>query len=134
MKCILVLLVLSIQALLALPAWAQATVGSDGGEIRLRCGGIGEEESEPMRAEAGRHALMILFADAERSWIADVATRVEDPFTGVRVEALCGPVALFDVTRQGRYRIVATYDGQMQEQWVTLKPGGGVRIVLRWLQ
>jgi hypothetical protein len=134
MKRILVLLVLSIQALLPLPAWAEASVDSDGGEIRLRCGGIGDEESEPMRAEAGRHALMILFADAERSWIADVATRIEDPFTGVQAEALCGPVALVDVMRPGRYRIVATYDGHSQEQWVTLKPGGGARIVLRWLQ
>lgn len=132
MKYLLALL-LSIQVLLPSPASAQLTVGSEGDEIRLRCGGIGDEESEPMRAEAGRHALLILFADAERSWITDVATRIEDPFAGVQLEAPCGPVALVDVLRPGRYRIVATYDGHSQEQWVTLRPGGGARIVLRWL-
>lgn len=121
-------------SMLTLPAGAEQTVVSAGGEIRLRCGGIGDEESEPMRAEAGRHALMILFADAERSWITDVATRIEEPFSAVQVEALCGPVALVDVAQAGRYRIVATYQGQLQERWVTLQPGAGARIVLRWMQ
>ena len=116
--------------------WLSPVQATDppGGGIRLRCGGIGDEESEPMRAEAGRHALMILFADAGGSWITDVAIRIEDPFSGAQAEALCGPIALVDVPAPGRHRIVATYLEQSQERWLNLKPAAGSRLVLRWAQ
>ncbi len=112
-----------------LAAQPPATAGAT---LRLECGGIGVDESQRMRAEAGLHALLILFAAADGSYLADVATRIDDPLGDQRVEAACGPVGLVDVPAAGRYRISATYGGVTQEQWIDLKPGGGARISLRW--
>lgn len=100
--------------------------------LRLDCGGIGLDESQRMRAEAGLHALLILFATTDGSYLADVAVRIDDPLRDRRVASACGPIGLVDVPEPGRYRITATYGGVTQEQWLELKPGGGARISLRW--
>lgn len=101
--------------------------------VTLHCGGVGIDESAPMRAAQSAHALTILFATRSGSYVAGVSTRVEDPLADVsaRQEA-CGPVALVDVTTAGRYRVVGRLGEEVREEWVDLKPAGGSRIVLRW--
>ena len=100
--------------------------------LRLECGGIGLEESERMRAEVGMHALTLFFSTTEGGWVTDVETRVDEPLSGLRVEASCGPIGQVDVPAPGRYRISASYAGQRQEHWVDLVPQGGARLSLRW--
>ena len=109
--------------------------GSGGGEaLRLECGGIGLEESQRMRADAPMHALTLLFATTDGAYLADVATRIDDPLAGHRVEALCGPIGQVDVAEAGRYRISARFGNVTQEHWVDLVPGGGARLTLRWAE
>ncbi|HPE03088.1 MAG TPA: hypothetical protein P5537_01860 [Thauera sp.] len=116
---------------LALPAWTQAVV-EDAPMLRLDCGGIGLEESERMRAEVGMHALTVFFSTTGGGWVTDVETQVDEPLSGQRVEASCGPIGQVDVPTPGRYRISASYAGERQEHWVDLVPQGGARLSLRW--
>ena len=117
--------------MLAAPGWMQA-VAEDAPMLRLDCGGIGLEESERMRAEVGMHALTLFFSTTEGGWVTDVETRVDEPLSGQRVEASCGPIGQVDVPTPGRYRISASYAGERQEHWVDLVPQGGARLSLRW--
>lgn len=100
--------------------------------LRLNCGGIGLDESEAMRAEVGKHALTILFATPEGSYLSGVRTRVDNPLQDQSTEAECGPVGQVDVSEPGRYRVTATFAGQTRSQWFNLKPGGGARVVMNW--
>lgn len=102
--------------------------------VRLNCGGIGQDESEAMRAEVGKHALTILFTTPEGRYLSDVRTRVEDPLNARQAEALCGPIGQVDVAEAGRYRVVASYGGRTETLWFDLKPVGGARTVLRWTE
>ena len=117
--------------MLAAPGWTQA-VAQDAPMLRLDCGGIGLEESERMRAEVGMHALTLFFSTTEGGWVTDVETRVDEPLSGLRVEASCGPIGQVDVPAPGRYRISASYAGERQEHWVDLALQGGARLSLRW--
>lgn len=112
---------------LALPVTA---VAAD--EIRLVCGGIGIDESAPLRASAAMHALTILFTTADGAYLSGVHTRVDDPQDASSAEAACGPVGQIDVPKAGRYRVSTEFDGKKREQWFELKPGGGERATLRW--
>ena len=117
--------------MLATPGRTQA-IAEDAPILRLDCGGIGLEESERMRAEVGMHALTVFFSTTAGGWVTDVETRVDEPLSGLRVEASCGPISQVDVPAPGRYRISASYAGQRQEHWVDLVPQGGARLSLRW--
>ena len=82
--------------MLATPGRTQA-IAEDAPILRLDCGGIGLEESERMRAEVGIHALTLFFSTTEGGWVTDVETRVDEPLSGLRVEASCGPIGQVDV-------------------------------------
>lgn len=102
-------------------------------EIVLVCGGIGIEESLPMRQAQAAHALTVLFATADGGYVTDVRTRIDTPLSNaMAIHERCGPVAQIDVARAGEYRIRAELDGVPREQVVELEPQGGQRIVLRW--
>ena len=117
--------------MLATPGRTQA-IAEDAPILRLECGGIGLEESERMRAEVGMHALTVFFSTTAGGWVTDVETRVDEPLSGLRVEASCGPIGQVDVPAPGRYRISVSYAGERQEHWVDLVPQGGARLSLRW--
>lgn len=109
------------------PAMAQTP------EIVLVCGGIGIEESLPMRQAQAAHALTVLFATGDGGYVTDVRTRIDTPLSdAMAIHERCGPVAQIDVARAGSYRIQAELDGVLREQVVELEPQGGARIVLRW--
>ena len=120
------------QGSLGVAAEAPPAGPAAGDALAIECGGIGSDEAQRMRAEAGRHALMILFIAEDGSFLSEVGTRIDDPLADLRVEASCGPVGLVDVPVEGNYRITATYRGETREQWLALKPGGGATLSLRW--
>jgi hypothetical protein len=100
--------------------------------ITLACGGIGEDESARMRALEKAHALTMIFALRDGTYITDVMVRIEDPLADLHIERACGPIGLVDVPVPGRYRVVARFGAHSQEHWVELRPFGGDRLVLRW--
>lgn len=100
--------------------------------ITLACGGIGEDESARMRTLEKAHALTMIFALRDGTYITDVMVRIEDPLADLHVERACGPIGLVDVPVPGRYRVVARFGAHAQEHWVELRPFGGSRLVLRW--
>ena len=100
--------------------------------VQLVCGGIGGDESSTMLADAPRHALTIIFAGSGGAYLSGVATQVSgSPGTTVS-DANCGPIGQVDVSKVGRYTVVASYAGKRQEKVLNLTPGGGNRLVLRW--
>jgi hypothetical protein len=102
------------------------------GLITLACGGIGKDESSRMLALQPAHALTLVFAAADGSYLAGVDTRIEAPLAGLSTRRSCGPIGLVDVPVPGQYRISANHEGRVLEQWVDLAPAGGARLVLRW--
>lgn len=111
----------------SLPAAAQKP------DIVLVCGGIGLEESIPMRQAQQAHALIILFATEGGGYVTDVRTRIDTKLSGaMAIHENCGPVAQVDVETAGTYRIEGDLGGVVREATVELKPQGGARVVLRW--
>lgn len=113
-------------SLAPLPVLAQDSVP------QLVCGGIGEDESSRMLAEARRHALTIIFAANDGAYLTNIQTEVTGPHGTTANESTCGPIGQVDVTKAGNYKIKATYAGKTQEKSLGLKPAGGGRLVLRW--
>lgn len=113
---------------------APGALADDKDEIRLQCGGVGLDESEALRASAGRHALMIIFATPDRAYLSGVQTRIDDPLADRVAEAECGPIGLVDVPTAGRYRLTTSFRGESRSQWFDLEPGGGARTVVQWAE
>lgn len=105
---------------------------ADDGRITLACGGIGKDESARMLALQPAHALTLIFAANDGSYLAGVDIRIEAPLEGLSTLRSCGPIGLVDVPARGQYRITASHEGRVLEQWVDLTPAGGARLVLRW--
>lgn len=103
----------------------------DGG-LQLSCGGIGEDESARLLAEATKHSLTIIFTATDGSYLSDVQTEINGPRDIVIKEDSCGPIGQVDVGQAGRYKVQARYAERSQEKILSLKPGGGQRLVLRW--
>jgi len=119
-------------ALLAGLLLAPTLVTAQNGSLQLKCGGIGSDESAQWLAETPKHALTVLFAARDGAYLSDVNTEISGP-GGIRAtEASCGPIAQVEVALPGRYQVKATYAGQAQTKALTLKPGGGGKLVLRW--
>lgn len=115
-------------------AGSSAAVAEAGerGIITLACGGFGSDESQRMLSLEKAHALTIIFASADGSYLSGVRTRLEDPLSDLGIERDCGPIGLADVPVEGRYRLLATFEGQTRERWLELRPLGGARVVLTW--
>lgn len=124
------LLALCCASALALPTTAAAA--ADG--ISLVCGGIGVDESAPLRADSGKHALTILFTTTDGAYLAGVQTRVDDPLNDLAAESECGPVGHVEVQKAGRYRVSTEFGGKKRTEWFDLKPGGGARTTMRWAE
>lgn len=113
---------------LLVPLAAQAKPPS----VTLACGGIGEEESNPMLTDAANHALTIIFAGSGGAYLSGVQTQVSGPPGVSAKDDSCGPIGQVDVSRAGRYTVQATYAGKRQDKTLNLAPKGGGRLVLRW--
>lgn len=126
----LFLLLLPLAALA--PVAARAAEAAANGPPQLVCGGIGSDESARLLAETPKHALTIIFAATDGGYLSEVETEVTGAKGVTVTDSSCGPIGQVDVPKAGRYQIKACYRGQSQEKSVSLKPGGGNRLVLRW--
>lgn len=128
-----------VLALASATAAAQATSsatatasGSAGAQAAaFQCGGVGEEDQQRMKAEAGRHALMLTFAGSDGAYLADVDVEILRAGKTVVQGRCSGPIMLVDLAPPGRYEVVATAQGRTQRQAVTVG-GKPASVTLHW--
>lgn len=135
MKRTVFLLALALPAAMAL---AQAPAGSrpaatPGAAASYECGGVGQPESEAMKARAGQHDLMLTFAETSGAYLADVEVEIRDARGAVVLSATCdGPIMLVDLPRAGNWRITARSDGQTRQRSIATTRGKTARTTLLW--
>ena len=118
-------------ALWATPASAQDTPAPSLpaphtlGSVQYRCGGIGSDESQALRAAMPQHKLSLLMARSDGAYLADVAIRLEGANVAAHFTA-DGPVCLLDLP-DGTYTLTATApDGQTQRHQLQVGAPGQV--------
>lgn len=123
----------SLTALAALSLGLGLSANAQEPAVVLTCGGVGLEESVPMRQAQSTHALVIVFSTDQGGYVSGVRTRIEPKGSqAVAQHEQCGPIAQVDVAKAGEYRVQAELDGVTREQTVRLSPRGGAHMVLRW--
>ena len=98
-------------ALLVLPALAGPALSQ--GQATFRCGGIGQDEQQAMKAQTAGHDAMLTFALENGAYLADVDVQIRDARGTTVLQARCeAPLMLVDLPRAGNYLITATAKGQ----------------------
>jgi hypothetical protein len=88
------------------------------------CGGVGLDEQQRIKAEAGSHDLMLTFATSSGAYMADVAVRIQDRRGATVLDARCdGPILLADLPGPGTYRVTATAAGASRQRSVSVARG-----------
>jgi hypothetical protein len=128
MKTTPILLGLALAAALSAQAPAQAAGAT------YRCGGIGTDESQQMKAEAANHDMMLTFASSTGAYLADVKVDISNAKGESVAAGNCkGPIMLVDVPEAGEYRITAQYNGVTKQQSMHVgRPGKGAGSTFVW--
>ena len=97
---------------------ANASVAS-----RYRCGGVGSDDSDAIRAQMKEHPLSLLFARPGGSYLADIEVSIQGP---ANVQPLNfranGPVCLIDLPA-GNYTVHATSGGVTKKESIIVGAG-----------
>jgi hypothetical protein len=97
------------------------------------CGGVGLDEQQAIKSEAGRHDLMLTFAVSNGAYLADVDVEIRDAKGGVLLNAKCdGPIMLVDLPGRGAWRVTAQANGQSRQRSVSAGPGRRAQAVFVW--
>jgi hypothetical protein len=96
-------------------------------------GGIGQEEADEMRANAGQYNLRLYFSEAKQGQsISDVAVTVTDKKGNVKLDiADAGPM-LFMHMENGTYKVVCQHNGVVIAKTVKVANHKGVNVHLNW--
>lgn len=96
-------------------------------------GGIGQEEADDMRANAGQYNLRLYFSEAKQGQsISDVAVTVTDKKGNVKFDiADAGPM-LFIHMENGTYKVVCQHNGVAYTKTVKVANHRGVNVHLNW--
>ncbi|MDS4041462.1 MAG: hypothetical protein RKP20_09825 [Candidatus Competibacter sp.] len=79
--------------------------------ITFVTGGIGKPEANAMKAAAKRYDLMLVFADREGHYLADVNVKIKDTKGNTVLDIVSDPILLADLPA-GRYIVRAEVDGK----------------------
>ncbi len=116
MKQYLILAVLCQAAALACAQTAPAA-RADPTAAHFSCGGVGQNEQEQFKRDAGSHDALVTFATPGGAYVAGVDIKVSGADGKVLAQGRCeGPLMLLDVPGSGHYRIDASYGGQQQHK------------------
>jgi hypothetical protein len=103
---------------------ATATASSAGGHANaasFRCGGVGVDEQQRMKADAAHHDLLVTFAQSTGAYLADVDVSIRSGGRTVLQGHCGGPLMLVDLSPKGRYEIDARApNGTEQHKTVTV--------------
>jgi hypothetical protein len=110
----------------AAPSAAPGSAGLAPSEGKLtpatfRCGGVGKDEQDRIKAEAPQHDLLVTFSTAGGAYVADVDVEISRGGKVVAQGPCRGPLMLVDASR-GRYEIRARSGGKEQRKSVFLGP------------
>jgi hypothetical protein len=97
-------------------------------------GGVGKSEAAAMKAAARHHDLMLVFADHEGHYLADVNVEIKDRQGNTVLDLVSDPILLADLP-PGRYTVQADADGKVLVKTFSLtsKTGGHpVEWVYHW--
>ncbi|MDB5948032.1 MAG: hypothetical protein JWQ33_3058 [Ramlibacter sp.] len=105
-------------------SWAQPQPAGNGASGTHMCGGIGQGDQQRMKDAARDHDLMLTFATANGSYLADVQVQIRDSHGSAVVDVRCdGPIMLVDLPAAGSYRVTARAGGIARDRTVTLVRG-----------
>ncbi len=113
--------------LIALALAAVLVYGHAATPATFRCGGIGSEEAQAMKAESPNHDMMLTFASGTGAFVADVQVDIRNASGEAVLNTNCaGPIMLVDVSEAGNYKVTAVFNGVKKEQTLRVpRPGAG---------
>lgn len=97
----------------------------------LRCGGIGSDDQERIKAEAAQRGLLLTFATASGAYLADIDVRISRGDQLVLQGRCAGPLMLVDLAPPGSYEIRAVSQGREQRKTVTVGTSPA-RVTFTW--
>ena len=105
------------------------------GDITYLSGGIGDSESAAMSAIAKKYPLEIVFVQRQNQreeYLAAVELQIKDHHQNVLLDIVTeGPYFLADLPI-GKYLLVAEYNGNTKQQWVSVIAKKHQKIVFWW--
>lgn len=108
-------------ATVAVGQTAAATGSASASAVTHRCGGVGKEQSEAMKAQAGQHSLFLVFSTTTGAYVADVDVEIRRPGGPRLLQVRCdGPMMLVDLPDKRSLQVTATYAGKAQTRNVAL--------------
>ena len=99
--------------------------------ITFVTGGIGQPEASVMRAAAKRYDLMLVFADRDGHYLADVNVKIRDMEGNTVLDIVSDPILLANLP-SGRYTLHADAQGEMLVKTIDLTTKHPVRLVYHW--
>ena len=123
------LLVAAVQAGAATLPAAQTQNG-----VAYLTGGIGEDESAAMRAEARHYPVSMFFtAGKDNAFLADVKVTVKDKAGKEVLSTAAGPILLVNVP-SGTYAVTAERNSEVLHRTVHVGKTGEKQVVFHWPQ
>ncbi len=93
-------------------------------DVTYLCGGVGVEEADYVKRAAKDYDMMLTFATADGSYLADVDVAITDPKGQYVLQAKCdGPLMLVDLPQSGNYRVRADTAGYSLNKTVKVTAG-----------
>lgn len=105
------------------------------GNITYISGGVGKSAAEAMRSVAKDYALEVVFVQKQgqiEEFLAEVNLQIQDAKKNVVLDVVTdGPYLLANLP-QGRYLVIAEYEGSVKRQWVRIGIKQHKKIVFWW--
>jgi hypothetical protein len=105
------------------------------GNITYISGGVGKSAAEAMRSVAKDYALEVVFVQKQgqiEEFLAEVNVQIQDAQKNVVLDVVTdGPYFLANLP-QGRYLVIAEYEGSVKRQWVRIGIKQHKKIVFWW--
>ncbi len=96
-------------------------------------GGIGQEEADDMRANAGQYNLRMYFSEAKQGQsISDVTVTITDKKGNVKLDVADAGPMLFVNMENGTYKIISQHNGVVFTKVVKVANHKGVNVHLNW--
>lgn len=105
------------------------------GNITYISGGVGKSAAETMRSVAKDYALEVVFVQKQaqtEEFLAEVNVQIQDAQKNVVLDVVTdGPYLLVNLP-QGRYLVIAEYEGSVKRQWVRIGIKQHKKLVFWW--